>query len=135
MALTVNLELSNLVKCNFGLMSIESPYLTSYLMATVTFALLQFDDNRRRNLHGLDLWNGPRSYVNIPIQSPYWTSCLMAIVMFAPSVAGREIITYDHLKCIRFEFFTLKKSGHDDCLKIGRLPYFFDIDNVLKPLL
>ena len=43
-----------------------------------------------RNMHDLDIYNGPRSNIAMPIiDNLHWTTCLMRIVMFAPSVPFR----------------------------------------------
>ena len=51
-------------------------------------------DHHIRNIHSrnvhdidLDIQNGPKLNINIPIESPHATSYVLAIAIFAPSVA------------------------------------------------
>ena len=47
-----------------------------------------------QNVYDLDLHNGPRSNVNMPIERPY-QFLLLAIEMFVLLVAVCELISYD----------------------------------------
>ena len=67
----------------------------SRLLAFARYSQLKMNDPS----HTLDLLNGPRSYVYIPIESPYATSYLMEIVMFA-----LYLTTCKKIMIITFEF-------------------------------
>ena len=77
---------------------IESPHVPSYLTALVMFAqsMTHFRDIRSGNVNGLDLdlYNEPRSNLNILIDDSYFaTSSLMEIVMLAISFTVCEIFS------------------------------------------
>ena len=55
-----------------------------------------FKHIRNRNVHDLDLQNGPRSNENILIKSPYATSYLMTITfLFALYITNLEILALE----------------------------------------
>ena len=58
-------------------------------------------------MHDLDLKNGQRSNVNMPVERPHATPYVLAMAMFAISVTVCKITTYS-FQCTPFESLTLK---------------------------
>ena len=73
-------------------------------------------------MRDLDLYNGPRSIVNIPIiiETPYATSYVMAIVMFAWTVTIFEILAVEMCMSLTLTLWT----PEDGLPTLRKLPYF-----------
>ena len=77
-------------------MLINSPNVTFYLLSSAMFTIsVTVCEIFSQNMHdfAIDLWNGTRSNVNMPMERLYATSYLWAIVMFALSSFASEMYT------------------------------------------
>ena len=92
-------------------------------------------DINGRNVHNHDLnvWNWPRSNVNMLVWMPHATFYALAIAMFVPSVTVCEIITFTS-HCTRFKSLTLqmKVKDVDDLYENWQTTEFCQHARVLK---
>ena len=65
-------------------------------------------DINSQNVLDADLWNGPRSNVNMPIERPHATFFVLAIAMFALSVTVCEILTVEMWMTLTLTFIWAK---------------------------